>query len=81
MQAATPQVTEINAGRFFTTSNFLTAAGVNMPYLYARLAVGERVNGLPPFNAVEEGLYWVRMVDMGYKLVREGEWRSTRLGG
>jgi carbamoyl-phosphate synthase large subunit len=47
-----------------------------MPYAYVRLARGEGVNGLPPFNAVEEGLYWVRMVDMGYKLVRDGEWRS-----
>jgi biotin carboxylase len=77
----TPRVTEINAGRFFTTSNFLTAAGANMPYLYVRLAYGEDVNGLPPFDAVEEGLYWVRMVDMGYKLVREGEWSARRLAG
>ena len=76
-----PCVTEINAGRFFTTSNFLTQAGANMPYAYVRLACGEDVNGLPPFDAVEEGLYWVRMVDMGYKLVREGEWRSKRVGG
>jgi len=76
-----PRVTEINAGRFFTTSNFLTQAGANMPYTYVRLAYGDDVNGLPPFNAVEEGLYWVRMVDMGYKLVREGQWRSKRLAG
>ena len=74
-----PRVTEINAGRFFTTSNFLTEAGANMPHVYVRLAYGEQVDGLPPFNAVEEGVYWVRMVDMGYKLVREGEWRSTKL--
>jgi carbamoyl-phosphate synthase large subunit len=72
-----PLVTEINAGRFFTTSNFLAEAGANMPYTYVRLAYGEEVDGLPPYDAVEEGLYWVRMVDMGYKLVREGEWRST----
>jgi carbamoyl-phosphate synthase large subunit len=77
----TPRVTEINAGRFFTTSNFLTAAGANMPYLYVRLAYGEDVDGLPPFDAVEEGLYWVRMVDMGYKLVREGEWSAKRVAG
>jgi ATP-grasp in the biosynthetic pathway with Ter operon len=69
-----PLVTEINAGRFFTTSNFLAEAGANMPYSYVRLALGEDVNGLPPYDAVEEGLYWVRMIDMGYKLVREGEW-------
>jgi biotin carboxylase len=75
-----PRVTEINAGRFFTTSNFLTEAGANMPYTYVRLALGHDANGLPRFNAVEEGLYWVRMVDMGYKLVRESEWTAKRVG-
>ena len=71
-----PLVTEINAGRFFTTSNFLAEAGANMPYTYVQLAYGEHLDGLPSYDAVEQGLYWVRMVDMGYKLVREGEWRS-----
>jgi carbamoyl-phosphate synthase large subunit len=74
-----PLVTEINAGRFFTTSNFFAAAGANMPYEYVRLACGEDVDGLARYDAVEEGLYWVRMIDMGYKLVREGEWRSKEL--
>ncbi len=71
-----PLVTEINAGRFFTTSNFLAAAGVNMPYHYVRLALGEPVEELPSFNAAEADLYWIRMIDMGFKLVREGEWTS-----
>jgi biotin carboxylase len=74
-----PLVTEINAGRFFTTSNFFAAAGANMPHEYVRLACGEDVDGLARYDAVEEGLYWVRMIDMGYKLVREGEWRSRKL--
>src|SRR5207245_2208796 len=29
--AGTPCVTEVNAGRFFTTSNFFAHAGLNMP--------------------------------------------------
>jgi biotin carboxylase len=74
-----PLVTEINAGRFFTTSNFLAEAGANMPYEYVRLALGGSRNGLPRFDAVEAGLYWVRMIDMGYKLVREDEWQSRRV--
>jgi carbamoyl-phosphate synthase large subunit len=76
---ARPLITEINAGRFFTTSNFLAEAGANMPYQYVRLAGGEDVEGLPAYDAVEEGLYWVRMIDMGHKLVREDEWSATRL--
>jgi carbamoyl-phosphate synthase large subunit len=74
-----PLVTEINAGRFFTTSNFLAEAGANMPYEYVRLALGEGPDGLARFDAVEPDLYWVRMIDMGYKLVREGEWQSRRV--
>jgi carbamoylphosphate synthase large subunit len=74
-----PLITEINAGRFFTTSNFLAEAGANMPYEYVRLALGDDVDGLPAYDGVEEGLYWVRMIDMGYKLVREDEWSATQL--
>lgn len=75
-----PLLTEINAGRFFTTSNFLAEAGSNMPYHYVRLGLGEPAAELPRFNAVAADLYWVRMVDMGFKLVREGEW-AARPGG
>lgn len=64
----TVKVTEINAGRFFTTSNFFAAAGLNMPDLLMRCALGQnptpqRSSPLPP------NLYWIRMVDMGYVLV------------
>ena len=67
-----PKVTEINAGRFFTTSNFFAAAGLNMPDIYVQCAMGghpERTasSPLPP------GLHWVRMMDMGYALVGEDE--------
>lgn len=58
-----PRVTEINIGRFFTTSNFFSHAGCNMPDYYVRLAHGEDVEKLKKFNAVNEGLYWVRGVD------------------
>jgi carbamoyl-phosphate synthase large subunit len=76
-----PLLTEINAGRFFTTSNFLAAAGLNMPHLYVKLAFGEPLPPLAQTDALDEGLYWVRMMDMGHRLVREGEWRSRRLDG
>ncbi len=70
--AGVPKVTEINAGRFFTTSNFFAAAGVNMPDMVMRAAMGERLAhiGLSP---LEDNLYWVRMVDMGFHLVAEEE--------
>jgi hypothetical protein len=59
-----PNPTEINIGRFFTTHLFFTRAGLNLPYLYVKLAFGEpcalpepRLNPLPP------GLAWVRGMD------------------
>jgi carbamoyl-phosphate synthase large subunit len=63
-----PKITEINAGRFFTTSNFFAAAGLNMPDMLMRCALREqlRVVGSSPLPA---DLYWIRMVDMGFALV------------
>lgn len=69
---ATPKVTEINAGRFFTTSNFFAAAGLNMPDLAMRCALGEtpEPRGSSP---LEPDLHWIRMVDMGFVVVRGAE--------
>jgi carbamoyl-phosphate synthase large subunit len=67
-----PKVTEINAGRFFTTSNFFAAAGLNMPDMAMRAALGEALPGLGS-SPLEPDLYWIRMVDMGYALVPGSE--------
>ncbi len=67
-QRGVPMVTEINAGRFFTTSNFFSAAGLNMPDMAMRAAMGEELNVIG-LNTLEDDLYWIRMVDMNYQLV------------
>ncbi|MGD1035252.1 MAG: hypothetical protein ABR977_12560 [Candidatus Dormibacteria bacterium] len=66
-----PRVTEVNAGRFFTTSNFFAHAGLNMPEMLMRCALGETLPRLPS-SPLPADLYWIRMVDMGYVLV-EGD--------
>lgn len=66
-----PNVTEINAGRFFTTSLFFSRAGSNMPYYYVKLAYGEDPGDLPEVNAVEKDLYWIRQIDCGQVLTDE----------
>lgn len=71
-----PCVTEINAGRFFTTSNFFSAAGANMPWLYLQMAYGEALPKLPKYNPIESGVYWIRNIDCDAKLVRGERWRS-----
>jgi hypothetical protein len=64
----TPCVIEINPGRFFTTSNFFAHAGCNMPDYYVRLALNKPLPPLKPYNNLKAGLYWLRLIDMGYKL-------------
>ena len=64
-----PNPTEINVGRFFTTHQFFTEAGLNMPYIYVKLALGEE----PPrisqrLNPLTAGLVWIRGVDFIPKL-------------
>lgn len=58
-----PCVTEINAGRFFTTSDFFSEAGINMPETYVKLGLGLKIPKLKTINAVAKHLYWIRGVD------------------
>lgn len=74
-----PCITEINCGRFFTTNNFFSAAGCNMPYYYIKMAYGEKLPNLPKYNAIPEGWYWIRTIDMGYKLVKGEKWISRKI--
>lgn len=56
--------TEINIARFFTTHYFFTAAGLNMPYIYVKLAFGEPISSIQrKINPLSPGLAWVRGMD------------------
>ena len=74
-----PCPTEINAGRFFTTSFFFARAGINMPYYYVKSAYGETIPNLPKYNALPAGLYWIRHMDAPTILRKEGQWRSIAI--
>lgn len=61
-----PCVTEINAGRFFTTSNFFSIMGVNMPAYYIAHAVGKidlENYDLPKYDILPPDYYWIRDMD------------------
>jgi len=72
-----PMPTEINVGRFFTTSYFFSKAGdvynqpwANMPYLMTKLAFDEPIpKDIPKYNILPKDLYWVRHIDCGHKLI------------
>jgi predicted ATP-grasp superfamily ATP-dependent carboligase len=74
-----PCVTEINAGRFFTTSNFFARAGLNMPYYYVKLAFGDKVPPLKPYDFLPVGLYWIRLPDKGPILMKGEKWKSRKI--
>ena|SRR3989344_2846203 len=69
-----PNPTEINIGRFFTTHQFFTESGLNMPYVFTKLAFGEKI---PPIkkkiNPLKKGLLWIRGVDFYPILTEEKE--------
>lgn len=76
-----PCLLEINAGRFFTTSNNFSMAGLNMPYYYVKMVLDGRdsLPVLPKYNGIPEGWYWIRLMDMGAKLVKGETWTSIEL--
>jgi carbamoyl-phosphate synthase large subunit len=77
----TPCVTEINAGRMFTTSFFFSYASkilrrdyyANIPYLYVKLAFEEEIPNIPKYNILPENVYWIRHIDAPAKLVKDGK--------
>jgi len=77
-----PCVTEINAGRMFTTSFFFSYASkmlrkdyyANIPYLYVKLAFKEDIpKSIPKYNVLPENIYWIRHMDAPAKLVKDGK--------
>lgn len=68
-QEGVPCVTEVNAGRFLTSSlHFFAITGYNLPYYYVRLAYGEE----PSFDAeYPEGMCIIRTLDTPAKLLNK----------
>jgi hypothetical protein len=69
-----PNLTEINIGRFFTTIYFFTSAGLNMPLILRDLAI----DGTPPrlekrVNPLPSGLVWIRGMDVAPTLTTVDE--------
>lgn len=72
--------TEINIGRFFTTSYFFAWAGVqygvpraNIPNLYVKTGMGEPIPKGKSKNLLPPDLYWVRHVDSPPRLLKREE--------
>jgi carbamoyl-phosphate synthase large subunit len=74
-----PFVTEINAGRMFTTSYFFSFASrmlrgdycANLPYLYVKLAYREAIPKLLKYDVLPENIYWIRHIDAPARLVED----------
>lgn len=63
-RAGVPNPTEINIGRFFTTHEFFTRAGLNLPWLYVCAALNLLFSmPTPRVNPLPSGLAWVRGMD------------------
>jgi hypothetical protein len=78
--AGVPRPTEINCGRFFTTSYFFTQAGINIPHLYVKLAFGEPLPGdVPRYGAIPAGVHWLRHMDCPAVLRTDDELRARPL--
>ena len=59
-----PNPTEINIGRFFTTHEFFTRAGLNMPYILVKLVYNEKLPDMPKkLNPLKNDLAWIRGMD------------------
>jgi len=59
-----PNLTEINIGRFFTTIEFFTQAGLNMPLIYTALGNDMKIPKIKKIlNPLPDNLCWIRGID------------------
>ena len=73
-----PRVTEMNAGRFGTTHFFYTAAGLNLPWIAACLALGKNYGPVDERHPLPANLYWIRTLDAGPVLIKESDLNEGR---
>jgi len=60
-----PRLTEINIGRFFTTIEFFTKAGLNMPLIYTSIGTGMKIPKIKKIlNPLPDNLCWIRGIDI-----------------
>jgi carbamoyl-phosphate synthase large subunit len=75
-----PVPTEVNAGRFFTTSFFFSNLGerleiprANMPYMYLLLGMDMEFPKGNTFNILPDNMYWIRHMDCNPRMIKGDE--------
>jgi carbamoyl-phosphate synthase large subunit len=75
----TPNPTEINIGKFFTTHHFITTAGCNMPEIMVQLAFDEYQGKFDIINPCKEDYYWIRGMDVKPVFVTGDELKNKEM--
>jgi len=57
-----PVMTEINYGRYYTTSNFFASVGVNTPYEEYEYVISGKIP-IKRIDQVQDEMYWIRGLD------------------
>ena len=67
--------TEVNYGRFFTTSDFFSSLGMNSPKLYCKMLQGYfPIKDDIKINCIEDEYYWLRGLDKLPTLIEGSEY-------
>lgn len=83
-----PRVTEVDAGKFHTTTPLWGYAAIkglkmewsaNIPQVYIKLGIGEDVDNIPKHNLYPEKVYLLRHIDCGAWLWKEDGWKKRIL--
>lgn len=85
-QKGVPKPTEINC-RFTTNVHYLTLASIrtghtewNFPWIAALLALEEEPPSCEKYDALPEGLWFTKNIDMGFTMVRDSKWKAVEIG-
>lgn len=63
-QEGYPNPTEVQASRFYTSMYFLARAGLNLPHIFLKLALGREIPEFKDkFSPLPEGAVWIKYIE------------------
>lgn len=68
-----PNLTEIQASRLYTSTHFMTKCGINFPFIFYKVAMGQEVSDTEKNAKLNENYLWLKYVGNYPILIEESE--------
>lgn len=73
-----PNLTEIQASRLYTSTHFMAKCGVNLPYIFCKLGLNQKIEESELNKMIDEKLIWLKYVENYPSIVSQNEFEIRK---